>query len=377
MAQKKILTVDDSLIIRKVVMKCAKALGCDVVEATNGAECLEMAAKEKPDLIVLDVNMPIMNGDEALVKLRQMPEIKDIPVMMLTTEARKEIVVELIKKGANQYIVKPFTPEVFYQKVNAILSLYEGEFSPEKIAQQGNGKVVLALEDKENILEQIKKALPEGFALKAAGTQDEALSLAKTHAPQFILINLRLNGVDSLSLFNELKSLLPSPKTKYVGMCLRTATDTLREAQEAGLLDLLLKPFSEGEVTEILTPNGEAAEPKLTTEEDIAIVQLQAPKGGSLKKIAGEDSRKMLSLLNEAAEAGYTKISFDFSCLAEADIDTIKAFIVLDRQARNLQVKRIFVNSSAAVKEKLAGLAEAKDLPLIDDLSKAKEALCS
>lgn len=378
MTQTKILTVDDSLIIRKVVIKYSKAAGCDVVEASNGVECLEMASKEKPDLIVLDVNMPVMNGDDALIKLKEAEDTKAIPVMMLTTEARKEVVVELIKKGASQYIVKPFTADLFYQKINAILHLWEGDFSPEKVvstegAAQGNGQVVLVIEDKVNVVEQIKKAIPDGYILKRAQTESEAILTTKKWQPEFIFIDLKLEQTHPLHLFEELQKICPTTTTKYVAMCLRTATESVKKAQEFGISDILYKPFGEEEVSTLLSSNSSSAQPSLKAEEDIAVITLPGQEETPKQKINSTEFEKIKDLINDAAEQGYTKICFDLASLTDLDIDSIKELIVLNNQCQTLQVKYVFVNSASGVKEKIAGVAEAKDLPWQDDLSKAKE----
>lgn len=378
MTQTKILTVDDSLIIRKVVIKYSKAAGCDVVEASNGIECLEMASKEKPDLIVLDVNMPVMNGDDALIKLKEAEDTKAIPVMMLTTEARKEVVVELIKKGASQYIVKPFTADLFYQKINAILHLWEGDFSPEKVvatqgAAQGNGQVVLVIEDKVNVVEQIKKAVPDGYILKRAQTESEAILTTKKWQPEFVFIDLKLEQTHPLHLFEELQKICPIATTKYVAMCLRTATDSVKKAQEFGISDILYKPFGEEEVSTLLSSNSNSAQPSLKAEEDIAVITLPGQEETPKQKIDSTEFEKIKDLINDAAEQGYTKICFDLASLTDLDIDSIKELIVLNNQCQTLQIKYVFVNSASGVKEKIAGVAEAKDLPWQDDLSKAKE----
>ena len=80
----KILTVDDSKTIRMIVKKAFKPYNCELFEGENGVEGLALAAKEKPDLIILDITMPVMNGQEMLAKLKEEPELKDIPVIMLT-----------------------------------------------------------------------------------------------------------------------------------------------------------------------------------------------------------------------------------------------------------------------------------------------------
>ena len=77
----KILSVDDSRTIRMIVTRTFKPYDCAVVEASNGEEGLAMAAKEKPDLIILDVTMPVMDGVTMLTKLKENPDLKAIPVI--------------------------------------------------------------------------------------------------------------------------------------------------------------------------------------------------------------------------------------------------------------------------------------------------------
>ena len=79
----KILTVDDSKTIRMIVKKAFRPYDCQIVEGENGVEGLALAAKEKPDLIILDITMPVMTGAEMLAKMKEEPELKDIPVIML------------------------------------------------------------------------------------------------------------------------------------------------------------------------------------------------------------------------------------------------------------------------------------------------------
>src|SRR5690349_12840358 len=95
----KILTVDDSKTIRMIIAKAFRSFDCEIVEATNGIEGLAAASKERPDLIILDYTMPVMDGYEMLGKLKAEPELRTIPVVMLTAEAGKETVVKIAKLG--------------------------------------------------------------------------------------------------------------------------------------------------------------------------------------------------------------------------------------------------------------------------------------
>ncbi|MEW6671283.1 MAG: response regulator [Thermodesulfobacteriota bacterium] len=107
---KKVLTVDDSPSVRKLVEFTLKAKGFGVNSAGNGLEALELMAKERFDAVILDINMPQMNGLEFLQKIRADNTFAAIPVIMLTTEGQDEDKDKAISLGATAYIVKPFKP---------------------------------------------------------------------------------------------------------------------------------------------------------------------------------------------------------------------------------------------------------------------------
>ena len=119
----KILTVDDSKTIRMIVKKAFKTYDCELFEAENGVEGLAAAAREKPDLIILDITMPIMDGVEMLTKLKGEAALKNIPVIMLTAEAGKDNVIKVVKIGVKDYIVKPFEAAVLTEKAGKIVNL--------------------------------------------------------------------------------------------------------------------------------------------------------------------------------------------------------------------------------------------------------------
>jgi two-component system cell cycle response regulator len=119
----KILSVDDSRTIRIIVGRTFKPFDCQVVEAANGEEGLATAAREKPDLIILDVTMPVMDGVTMLTKLKEDPELKGIPVIMLTAESGRENVLHIAKLGVRDYLVKPFKENELIEKAGKIVQL--------------------------------------------------------------------------------------------------------------------------------------------------------------------------------------------------------------------------------------------------------------
>lgn len=119
----KILAVDDSKTIRLLLKRAFSAYDCEVLEAAHGEEGLSVAAREKPDVILLDVTMPVMDGVTMLMKLKDAPQLRDIPVVMITAESGWESVQYLIQLGARDYVVKPFQDDQLRQVVSQIVSL--------------------------------------------------------------------------------------------------------------------------------------------------------------------------------------------------------------------------------------------------------------
>jgi DNA-binding response OmpR family regulator len=119
----KILTVDDNKTIRVGVKKAFQAFDCEIIEGENGAEGIAAAVLEKPDLILLDITMPVMNGIEMLQELKCKPALKDIPVIMLTAGSSKENVMRVVMTGVEDYIVKPFKGEELIQRIKKIVKL--------------------------------------------------------------------------------------------------------------------------------------------------------------------------------------------------------------------------------------------------------------
>jgi two-component system chemotaxis response regulator CheY len=116
---KKVLSVDDSGVMRRIIGRTVDVLGYGFLEAANGLEALDVIAKNVEDiaLIILDVNMPEMDGFELLRRVKADPKYKHIPVMMLTTESERSRIIEAIQAGAVNYICKPFQPEDLTVKI--------------------------------------------------------------------------------------------------------------------------------------------------------------------------------------------------------------------------------------------------------------------
>lgn len=116
----KALVVDDSMTIRRIVIKALGIAGInDTTEAADGMEALGATASDTFDVILLDWNMPKLSGIDTLKALREKGD--KTPVIMVTTEAEKSRVIEAIKTGANDYLIKPFSPDQLAAKVKGVM----------------------------------------------------------------------------------------------------------------------------------------------------------------------------------------------------------------------------------------------------------------
>ena len=124
MSEIRALIVDDSSVMRKIVARALQQGGVSIgqiLEAGNGAEALDILRQQRVDLVLSDINMPVMDGLEFVRQLQSVENAKGTPVVMITTEGSESHVMQAISCGARGYIRKPFTPDQMKQHVLPLL----------------------------------------------------------------------------------------------------------------------------------------------------------------------------------------------------------------------------------------------------------------
>jgi len=121
----KLLVVDDSSTMRRIIKNTLQRLGHkDILEGGDGIEGWNtLNANPDVDMLIMDWNMPEMNGLELVKKVRADARFTDLPIIMVTTEGGKAEVITALKAGVNNYIVKPFTPQVLKEKLGAVMGI--------------------------------------------------------------------------------------------------------------------------------------------------------------------------------------------------------------------------------------------------------------
>lgn len=170
--KKKILIVDDEKDLVSLVSLHMKMAGYEVLTASNGEKALAVAQEEKPDLIILDLMLPKIDGWEVCRRLRQDPEIKNVPVIMLTARAEIKDKLKGFEAGADDYVTKPFSPRELVSRVKRVLARAEPVLQKPK--RYIKGKLEIDLEDfkvkvegKEIVLTEKEKAILKALVTRS------------------------------------------------------------------------------------------------------------------------------------------------------------------------------------------------------------------
>ena len=161
----KILITEDEIATRQIFASILKDIGYDVVTAEDGLECIQKAQMEKPDLILLDIQMPVMNGFEALKRIKQNPKTREIPVIILSGNTEPENIQKGLDLGADEYLAKPINIEELIVRVKSVLKAKETSDELKKLKSEFT---YLLIQDLKNTITAIKSSIE--LALKTEFT---------------------------------------------------------------------------------------------------------------------------------------------------------------------------------------------------------------
>lgn len=347
----KILSVDDSKTVRIIIKKAFKLYDCDILEAANGVEGLALATKETPDVILLDVTMPVMDGVEMLTKLKADPNLKGIPVIMLTAEGGKDHVLKIAKIGVRDYIVKPFKEDLLVQKVGRIIDLKPISDAPAKAKSIFDPANLLVVEDKPAIIAQIQEGLKHTpWKVIGVASTGEAIDYTGKNAVDFIMISLSLPDDSAFTLFRVLRTNLKTKYTPVFGLVVKTDAAAQQTAQQVGFSGIVTKPIDMFELESKIAKamNLDTSERYFKCESDLFVMSLPEICNPS---VINEVTSYLKDQVSEAVDSGINKAIFDLHEVKRLDMAIIKLLLTAMQNCREVALQYTLVGSGAIVAE--------------------------
>jgi adenylate cyclase len=232
----KILVVDDEEDISRLIKLNLQKEGFEVITLNNSVKTVELAKKEKPGIITLDIMMPGMDGFQVLKALKEDPETKNIPVIMISVvgEANKD---EGLRLGATAYLNKPIDFSRLFKMIADV------NIRPEENAAAK--KKILIVDDEIDTANLIKRTLAaSGFDTRTINDGEEALSLIARERPDLIILDLYMPKMDGFAVMKKLKS---DKATADIPIIVLTSHDTKSHREKSlflGARGFMTKPFS-------------------------------------------------------------------------------------------------------------------------------------
>ena len=367
----KILTVDDSKTVRIIVKKAFKSYDCEILEAGNGVEGLALAAKSMPDLILLDVTMPVMDGVEMLTKLKADPQLKGIPVMMLTAEGGRDHVLKIAKIGVRDYIVKPFEEDVLIEKAGRIIDLKPLTDGPAKARSLTDPATILIVEDKPAIIQQIQEGLKHTpWKVVGAATQGEAIDFCTKTPPDLAIVSLSLPEESAFALFRLMRTNVRTKYTPVFGLVVKTETNTVQQAQTVGFTTVITKPIDVNDLESRIAKamNLDTSLRYFGIEDGCFLVKMPEH---CTPAVLAEIATYLKPKLTEAVDAGLNKAIINVQALKSLHMGVIKQLVTAMQLCKDTGVNFTLVGNNQLMSE-CKGFEETRSWAFHETLEEAK-----
>ncbi len=241
---KKILVIEDNEQNRILMRQILKHQGYDVLEAVDGAAGLEMAGKHMPDLILLDLQMPVMDGFAVIRALRKTPELSKLKVVAVTSFAMKGDREKALEAGFDEYVTKPIDTRKFVVIVKSILP---GEDVTVK------KPVILCVDDVPANLKLLENMLvPRGYEVVNAVSGDDALKKIKARTIDLVLLDLMMPEMDGLQVSRKIKENKMSRNIPIIILTAYTGAESYINSLSDEVFAYLHKPFESEELVKLV-----------------------------------------------------------------------------------------------------------------------------
>jgi two-component system cell cycle response regulator len=347
----KILTIDDSRTIRLIVAKAFKPFDCMVLEAENGIIGLAVASREKPDIILLDYTMPVMDGFEVLARLRADPDLKTTPVIMLTAEAGRETVIKIAQLGVRDYLIKPFKGEVLVERVGRVLDLKTQKTVAKKNKRFDDPINILVVDDKPAIAAQVTAGLADTpWKVTSVDQYNQALENCMENEVDVVLAGLSLPNDGAFMLYQNLRSHANTASIPVLGMCVRTAAAEQARAQQTGFAGVINKPIDPAELKAKVSRTLALETWYKYFQQRDGVLVLILPKEFH-SGVAQDVSTYLQGQLVGTADAGGDKLVIDLNAVETVSLPVVELVLSAIQAAGKLALRCAVVGSEAISKQ--------------------------
>ncbi|MGP8236403.1 MAG: response regulator [Limisphaerales bacterium] len=366
----RLLTVDDCEITRQTVVNALKKYDCTILEACDGAAGLAVASHEKPDVILLDHKMPVMNGTEALAQLRAKPDLAGIPVIMLTADSSRESVLHLAKLGVRDYLLKPIQEGTLVERLRHFVPLKAKSETEIKVKHINDPIQVLVVDDMPAIVKQISAGMSgTAWNVTAAGRAEQALALCLSQEVDVVLASLALPKDGAYTLLHKLRDYAAIAALPVFALSVKTAVQAQAHARAAGFCGVITKPIDCAQLrAKVCRTLKLETSYKYFQQRDGALV-LTLPKEFQ-PEMAPEVSATLDDQLAATVNAGGDKFIVDLTALPSAPLPVIELLLSAVRNCAELSLKYAMAGSDSIRKE-CQGHEKAKDWLFAGDFAQA------
>lgn len=247
--------------MRQTIKRSLESMGYETIyPCANGREAWEFLEHKHIDLILSDLNMPIMTGQALLEKVRTHPKLRHIPFIMLTAEGERDQVMTAIKAGVTEFIVKPFTPNALEQKIQKSLLGRKPNLkkptesaSPLKAAENDvvsdtpvkvSNETILVVDDSPDNIDVIANLLKPLYKVKAATSGEKAISMALSkNPPSLILLDIMMPEMDGYEVCQTLKEEPKCADIPIIFLSAKGEVNDITKGFELGAVDYVTKPI--------------------------------------------------------------------------------------------------------------------------------------
>jgi two-component system cell cycle response regulator len=324
-----------------------------------------------PDMILLDITKPGMDGVEMLTKLKSDPALKAIPVIMLTAEGGRDNVLKIAKIGVRDYMVKPFKEDLLVEKCGRIIDLKPLAEGPQKAKSIFDPATILIVEDKPAIVQQIQDGLKHTpWEIHGVSTTGECISMCAKYTPDLIIISLSLPEDAAFTLFRLIRQNVKTKYTPIFALVVKTEMAAQQQAQQVGFSYIITKPIEIPELESKIAKamNLDTSQRYFSVDGDVFIMRL--PENCSAT-VVGEVLNYLKPKIAEAVNSGIVKAVIDLHELKGLNMAVIKLLIQAMSNCRDLALQYSLVGNNQIVSE-CKGFEDTKNWQFHDSIPDAK-----